>query len=226
MKTTDLSSLDPELLKAEEKIIRAALTVFSTHPLDVVSLRKIAREANVSVSLITYHFKSKENLYGILLTRVSEHLASYLDPYADILDGRRALTPDEAAGLLRELVSGYADRFFSGPRFDSYILIIMKEHSSPSPFYDILYDNLFKKIFDLLVTLIVVATGRGNFRRASFQAVTILGQLLGFRYERQLLMRGLGMTCYSKEETEEIKNEILRNVFLQLEIRQTDPLPE
>lgn len=218
MTINDLLSIHPDLLKAEEKILRAAITVFSTHPLDTVSLRKIAKEADVSVSLVTYHYKCKENLYATVLTRVSEHLASYLDPYKDILEGRESLTPEEAAAHLRELLSGYSDRFFSGGHFDHYIFIIMKEHSSPSPCYDILYDNLFKKIFDLLVTLIVIASGRANYRRASFHAVAILGQLLGFRYERQLLMRSLGMTCYSKDESKEIKEEIIRNVFLQLEI--------
>lgn len=218
MDKKDILSIDPELLKSEERIILAALNVFATHPLDIVSLRKIAREANVSVSLITYHFQNKENLYGKVLTRVSEHLASYLDPYGDIIEGRRALAPDEATRLLHELLSGYCDRFFKAPWIDAYVLLIMKEHSAPSPCYNILYDNLLKKIFNLLVTLIVVATGRGNHRRASFHAVSILGQLLGFRYERELLIRGIGMTCYSNEEAEEIKSEILRNIFLQLEI--------
>lgn len=222
MDKKDLLSIDPELLKSEEKILLAALNVFATHPLDTVSLRKIAREADVSVSLITYHFKSKENLYVAVLTRVSEHLASYLKSYDEIIEGRRALTPDEAAKLLCEVISGYADRFFSGTQLDPYSLIIMKEHSSPSPCYGILYDGLFKKTFNLLVTLIVVATGRGNYRRASFHAVTVLAQLLGFRYERELLVRGLGMTCYSKDEAEEIKSEILRNIFLQLEISRPD----
>lgn len=218
MDKKDILSIDPELLKSEEKIILAALNVFATHPLDIVSLRKIAREAGVSVSLITYHFKSKENLYSAVLTRVAEHLASHLDLYGDIIEGRRALAPDEAAKLLCEVVSDHADRFFNGTQVDPYTLIIMKEHSFPSSCYGILYDGLFKKTFDLLATLIVVATGRGNHRRAMFHAVTILGQLHGFRYERQLLVRGLGMICYSKEEAEEIKSEILRNIFLQLEI--------
>lgn len=218
MVRTDIFQVDRELLKTEELIILSAMKIFSQYPMDVASFRMIAKDAGVSVSLITYHFKSKENLYREVLRRVAEHSASYLKSYEPIVDGKKQLTPLEAARTLEEVLAGYSDRFFAGTELDPYVLIIMQEHSAPTPHYDILYDRLFTKIFNLLTTLIIVSTGRDSHRRASFHAVAILGQLLGFRYERHILARSLGMTCYSKEEAEEIKEEILRNVFLQLEI--------
>lgn len=224
MRTTDILSIEPSLLKTEEQIILAAMKVFADFPLDVASFRMIAKDAGVSISLIAYHFKSKENLYKEVLHRVVTHVTSRLQPYFEIVEKNQTMTPKEAAKRLSEVIEDYAKRFYGSPQVDIYAMIILREHFSPSAYYDILHENLFKKTFDLLSYLIILATGRANRRKASFHAISILGMLLGFRFERQIMKRDLGMTCYTEEEAVEIKELILRNTFLQLKI--DDPRTE
>lgn len=218
MKTTDILSIEPSLLKTEEQIILAAMKVFADYPLEVASFRMIAKEAGVSMSLIAYHFKSKENLYKEVLNRVVTHVTTRLQFYYEIVEKNQTMTPEEAAKRLGEVIEDYANRFYGSRQVEIYSMIILREHFSPSSYYDILHENLFKKTFDLLSYLIILATGRANRRKASFHAISIIGMLLGFRFERETMKRDLGMNCYTPEEAEEIKEEIIQNAFMQLGI--------
>ncbi|MET4580493.1 TetR/AcrR family transcriptional regulator [Ottowia thiooxydans] len=52
-----------------EKVLDAAETLFAQRGYHGVSLRQIAQEAKVAVSLVQYHFANKEELFGAVLGR-------------------------------------------------------------------------------------------------------------------------------------------------------------
>lgn len=52
---------EPEEVKA--RILSAAMSAFASHGFEGASVRKIATEAHVNLSLLLYHFKSKEELW-------------------------------------------------------------------------------------------------------------------------------------------------------------------
>jgi AcrR family transcriptional regulator len=55
--------------KTKERIIEIAAELFAKKGFDAVSVREIAREAEVNLGAINYHFQSKQSLYAqILLT--------------------------------------------------------------------------------------------------------------------------------------------------------------
>lgn len=64
----------------EQKILDAALKLFSKHGLHDTSLREIAELADVNPSAINYHFVSKENLYKqVIINFGSEQIQWGLD---------------------------------------------------------------------------------------------------------------------------------------------------
>ncbi len=210
-------SVEPQMLKTEERIIRAAMQVFSRYPIDAVTLRMIANEAEVTLSLITYHFKTKENLYQEVLGRVLTFLAKDIQPYFELLDIAKPLEPQEARRLLAELVDFVAERIYSGSKSVLLAKFIIQEHFSPSPAYEFLYKEFFEKVLDLLTRIVTAITGLEDRHRASLQAFSILGQLFGFRLERELMVRFLGLKGFSEAETKELKEVVLRNTFAQLD---------
>lgn len=50
-------------------ILNAAEELFASHGLNGASMRNIASKANVDVSLITYHFKTKDQLFAAVIER-------------------------------------------------------------------------------------------------------------------------------------------------------------
>lgn len=74
MRFNSLLSVDTRMLKTEGRILVAALKVFSRYSLETASLKMIADEAGVNLSNITYHFKTKENLYHEVLVAVLSYM--------------------------------------------------------------------------------------------------------------------------------------------------------
>ena len=54
-------------LSSKEKVLRAAIRVFSKKGYDGASMREIAEAARLTKPMIYYHFKNKKDLYLYLL---------------------------------------------------------------------------------------------------------------------------------------------------------------
>lgn len=61
-----------------EAIINASIDEFAKHEYKHAILENIANNANISKSLLLYHFKSKKNLYSYIYNYVSEYLESII----------------------------------------------------------------------------------------------------------------------------------------------------
>ena len=55
-----------------EKIKEATINLLSEHTYDEISMRKIAKEANVALGQLTYYYRTKENLIVSVVKEVFE----------------------------------------------------------------------------------------------------------------------------------------------------------
>ena len=62
-----------------EAIINASINEFSKHEYKHAILENIANNANISKSLLLYHFKSKKNLYAYIYDYVCQYLESIVE---------------------------------------------------------------------------------------------------------------------------------------------------
>ncbi len=80
-------------LDSRDEILKAAIELFANRGFHETSMAEVARAANVSKALIFWHFKTKEDLFMAVLSRL-------LEPYAiDFAEEAGAL--DEVAQLTR-----------------------------------------------------------------------------------------------------------------------------
>lgn len=59
---------DIEVIETKDKIISAARILFANHGFEGTSIRDIAREAEVNIASVNYHFTNKENLFAAILS--------------------------------------------------------------------------------------------------------------------------------------------------------------
>lgn len=67
-------------LNAEEKILTVADTLFTKNGYAATSIRDIANVAEVNLALINYYFKSKENLFSIIMKKKVRQLFGSILP--------------------------------------------------------------------------------------------------------------------------------------------------
>lgn len=86
-------TLSSDLPDRKSAILQAAVRHFSTHGFEGASLRKIAADAGVSLTLLDHHFGAKPLLYDAVLLAAAKALAGRLDAL------RRAFHEAPPAGL-------------------------------------------------------------------------------------------------------------------------------
>ncbi|MDF2985574.1 MAG: TetR family transcriptional regulator [Eubacterium sp.] len=72
---------------AKERIIKAAAEILDeVYDVDKITVRQVAERANVGIGLINYHFKSKDNLLGVVVANMmAEKAVGFITPgnYSD-----------------------------------------------------------------------------------------------------------------------------------------------
>jgi AcrR family transcriptional regulator len=75
-----------------DRILTSARDAFAEHGFEGARLDSIAKSAGVTKQLVYHYFKTKEELYGVVLDRVSEEVLTMLDsPDYDLLPPEEAV---------------------------------------------------------------------------------------------------------------------------------------
>lgn len=89
-----------------EKIMTAARDDFATHGFDGAKLDRIAKAAGVTKQLVYHYYKSKEELYSVVLDRVSDEVRAMLDDP----DYDRLSPPDAVRVMIERIIQAYRER--------------------------------------------------------------------------------------------------------------------
>ena len=108
-------------MDTKRKIIRVAKRLFLEKGVDNTSIRNIADEARINVAALNYHFKSKENLFEIILEDLLS-TSSYELP--SILNSSVSLEEK-----IRQYVDIYIDIILDNPALPFFIISVL--HRNP-----------------------------------------------------------------------------------------------
>ncbi len=133
----------PEEVKA--RILEAALNTFATHGFDGATIAMIADDANVKVSLLLYHFQSKELLWRAVVNDVAARspLLHILENGSDEYGSAR----EKLRAVIRRVVEASA----AAPNLH---LLMTQEARKPSERLHWLCETFIKKDFESVCELI------------------------------------------------------------------------
>src|SRR5271156_1411669 len=99
----------------EEKIKEAARKVFTQKGYAATRTRDIAEESGLNLALINYYFRSKENLFDIIMV---ENIQLFMHSIADILNDRDTTLKEK----ISVLIGHYIDMLMRNPQMPIFIL--------------------------------------------------------------------------------------------------------
>lgn len=102
-------------VSTEEKIKEAARKVFTGKGYAATRTRDIAKEAGLNLALLNYYFRSKENLFQVIMTEKVQHLFSVLVPILN----------NESISLekkIEQIISNYIDLLVQNPDLPLFVL--------------------------------------------------------------------------------------------------------
>lgn len=146
----------PEEVKA--RILVAALNTFATHGFDGATIAMIAGDAGVKISLLLYHFQSKELLWRAVVEDVAAR-----SPLLHILDNGGE-TYHSAAEKLRAVIRRVVEASAAAPNLH---LLMTQEARQPSERLLWLCETFIKSDFENLCELIRAAQKEGAVREVN-----------------------------------------------------------
>jgi AcrR family transcriptional regulator len=187
-----------ELQSTQGKLIAAATLLFAEKGFAATTVKEIADAANVNISLVSYHFQGKENLYktcignvGIRNLDMSQHV---LQPVSNL---------DEFKIRLQLFIENMLLSYAENPAVTK---IVHREFDTPSPFFEDLLQSIFLKTFQTLVTYIAHAQEIGIVRAdisAEGMSCVIIGSIShhgrSTLVSEKFLKKSLSDPAYRKE---------------------------
>ncbi len=209
--------VNPKLLVKEERIVWAAIKVFSQYPFSVATVKMIADEAELPLSAVMYYHKSKESLYETIFERLIPPQDKSLERHRLFLESFDDTDRETARQILEGCLGEMVDGLYDDEKKNWYFRILFFEWLYPSPLQDTLFEKYFKEKNELFIRLLQAATGHADRDQVVLLSVGVMGHLIGFRLFRDHLVKQTKLVGFSKEEKERIKTMIVRNAMFMIQ---------
>jgi len=132
----------------EEKIKDAARKIFTKKGFLATTIRDIAAEADINVASINYYFRSKENLFALIMEETIQKLFNKVEPVLN----------DDSTSLNQKIetcVGYYIDQVLENPDFPTFMVTEVMSGSTKLPIInniESLLDSSFAKQLKALKT--------------------------------------------------------------------------
>ena len=85
---------------SKQKIIAVATKLFAQNGFDGVSTRTICKQANINISMISYYFGGKQELYQAIIDNLTKNLTEYVKTFVDFDMDLKKLSKKEKLDFL------------------------------------------------------------------------------------------------------------------------------
>lgn len=186
----------------EDKIIKVAMELFAKNGFEGTSIRDICKNAGVNISLISYYFGGKKELYEKIVSGIVDNIINYMKNSMGVEElpvEFEGFSREQKFGFLFKAISFMVDYFYSDNISDSAIMIFYREQITAGVPLNAVGYTIFRKLMASLL-------GKDeNDKEVVFRCITIVGQLHSARVFKQFSMKALGQDSYTKEDTEFFK---------------------
>lgn len=143
----------------KQNLIDTGVRLFAIHGYEATSTRMIAKEANVNIATIAFHFQNKEGFYRAVLKYVAQALNKPLLPMLDHekrLRRANSITPEVAWVLIEEYVDAMLSNVLSIQNFEHahYLSLLYHEQlchpGNEYPITDVICKEMENVLTELL----------------------------------------------------------------------------
>jgi AcrR family transcriptional regulator len=195
---------------SKDKILDAALTVFSKHGFDGARTRDIAELAGVNIATLHYHFKSKDNIYGSVIEEI--HKASGEQIMEVMIEQRKIIenskNKKELICALKIMATTFLEMIIN-PKNKRFARIIAHEQIEQSKHFKNLFETVMKRVCEPFLTAIAkISEKRTNEIEAILITHSLHGILTSFLHNQSSLFYLSGWKSYDKNNSKQINKHI------------------
>lgn len=143
-------------LTTKESLLVAAKRIFAQKGYDGATVKDIADEAGVNISLVSYHFNGKENLFRACVQAYGENRLAAVENYLK--------TPQSVEDFRVRLTLYLEDYFLNAIRDQDTMMIMHQECMSTNPLTEDIFKGVFMKSIDKMLQFFTEARKKGILR--------------------------------------------------------------
>lgn len=190
----------------EQKIIEVATELFAKNGFEGASTREICKQAGANISLISYYFGGKKELYEKVVTNITGKIIGYMKlsmGFDELPTSFDNFTKQEKVEFLFKALNFIIDYFYSDKISDSEIMIFFREQITSGVPLNAMGYNIFRKL------LASILEKDENDKEVIFRCITIIGSVHSARVFKQFSLKMMNQEQYSEEDTLQFKNIVI-----------------
>lgn len=188
-----------------ERLMTAAARLFAEHGFEGTSVKELADSAGVNVSLVSYHFGGKENLFRACL----EHFGKQRLALA-----QRLLQPAASTEEFKLRLKMFVEEMFAAHAEDSdRSCIVQRESDLAMPIAEEVFRSTFLKVFETLVSFIAAGQQAGYLRadlHAEAMGSTLFGSVVNAMRSDRVAEKYFGKTIKDEQHRRSLVESIIQ----------------
>lgn len=187
----------------EQKIIEVATDLFAKNGFDGTSTRDICKEAGVNISLISYYFGGKKELYEKIVEKIVSNIIQYMKESLGLENlpiNFDHFSKEEKISFLFKALDFIVNYFYSDKISDSSIMIFFREQITSGVPLNAMGYKILRKLFASILNK------DENDKEIIFRCITIVGQIQSARVLRQFSLKMMDQDEYTQEDIVQFKS--------------------
>lgn len=185
-------------LNTEQKILDVATELFGQRGFEGTGIREICKTAGVNISLISYYFGGKKELYEKIVARIVEKIIFHMRTNLGLEEMPVSFdnfTRKEKVDFLFKALNLMIEYFYSYQIKDSEIMIFFKEQMTSTVTLNAMGYNIFRKL------LASILEKDENDKEVIFRCITLVGSIHSARILKQFSLKVMNQDKYSQADT-------------------------
>ncbi|MBQ3101614.1 CerR family C-terminal domain-containing protein [bacterium] len=210
-----------EVKKSEitkRKIMQSAIRLFAQKDFASVGTREIASDAGVNLSLISYYFSSKENLYTTIINYIVNLGLEYLSDVIKAADNINYMTKEEKIEAYINIYARYIEFVYSEKVSDNFVMLMIKEQGITGSEFGQIYRKKSLILYGALAKILAsILNKKTTDPKVTFEICKTMGEILSYKFLKRIVFQGIDRQQYTKEDIELIKEILHDQIRLSIE---------
>lgn len=207
--------INNETDSAKNRLIEAAYKLFSERDPSDISVRELAKEANVNIASINYYFESKEGLYFYIVNLIADTMRAKIDSfYEGFLAKKEAFErfPNNSDKMKYFYMEAFKSIIEYGARAMLETLsknnfmhrIMLREQMMPGPAFSLLYEKSLQPLFTIVDDIISHIDTKSSEKTIKIRSHALYGQIIIFVCTYGTITKRIKSENYTQQCIEEI----------------------
>lgn len=196
---------------SKEKILDAAVTIFSKHGFNGARTRDIADLAKVNIATLHYHFKSKNNIYGCVIKQIVELSNKYMMPV--MIEQKGIIENSKKKKEIIEAIKIMSLAFIAtitNPNNHRYSKIIALEQIDQSKHFKMIFENIMTRVCEPFTQAIAkIINKKPDAIEVILLTHSIHSMITALQSNRSSLFYLSGWKGYDEDNIKAVKKNIL-----------------